>query len=37
MIISCKIATTSKINQNNNDKVKFKLYGSKDTGIQLNN
>ena len=36
-IASCKMSAVSEIQKNDNNKVNFKITGSKETGIQINN
>ena len=36
-IASCKMSDVSEIQKNDDNKVNFKISGSKDTGIQVNN
>ena len=36
-IASCKMSDVSEIQKNDDNKVNFKISGSKETGIQINN
>ena len=36
-IVSCKMSDVSEIQKNDDNKVNFKISGSKETGIQINN
>ncbi len=36
-LASCKMSTVSEVQKNDNNKVNFKITGSKETGIQVNN
>ena len=36
-ISSCKMSDVSEIQKNDDNKVNFKISGSKETGIQINN
>ncbi len=36
-IASCKMSSVTEIQKNDDNKVNFKISGSKETGIQINN